>query len=215
MDKKQLKIPTYLLVIIAILIICIIFIFAVQIPFAQKVSGYDKDHESAAKQISKYNDYLNRASEVSSKNDEMKKEYEANSRKLFTNAKMSPDDIRTSLERYNTVIKHLSINEGVADPAGKAAVGGEPLYSTAVNYRFIGTIDKVKATLDFLEYMTDGGYFVHSIKVAVPKTTTATESVVTSSSNNTYEVTLTMNLYYFNNTVAPIVRSSSSSESSK
>ena len=61
MDKKQLKIPTYFLVIIFALILCIIFVFVVQIPFSQKLDTYNRDHESVTAQISKYNDYLNRA----------------------------------------------------------------------------------------------------------------------------------------------------------
>ena len=119
MDKKQLKIPTYFLVIITVLVLSIIFIFVVQVPFSQKLDTYNRDHASVTSQISKYNDYLNRANEVSTKNAEMKAEYEANSRKLFSNANMSPDDIRDALTTFNYELVSLDISEGVVDPKGR------------------------------------------------------------------------------------------------
>ena len=68
MDKKQLKIPTYFLVIIFALILCIIFVFVVQIPFSQKLDTYNRDHESVTAQISKYNDYCELLFAVHNKN---------------------------------------------------------------------------------------------------------------------------------------------------
>lgn len=216
MDKKQLKIPTYFLVIIAVLIICIIFIFVVQVPFSQKLDTYNRDHASATSQISKYNDYLNRANEVSTKNAEMKAEYEANSRKLFSNANMSPDDIRDALTTFNYELGSLDISEGVVDSKGRSAVAGEPLYSTNVKYKFTGTEDNIRSTLDYLEIQSEGAYFINDISITLPKSTgSADETIKTFNPSMKYEATINMSLYYFNNKVAPVKKASSSSASSK
>lgn len=213
MDKKQINIPKYLWVIIAILLICIIFIFTVQIRFAQEQPKYVRDHESATSQINMYNDYLARASEVSTKNETLKKQYEANSRKLFANAAMSPDDIKEALERFDYEMVSLTINTGVVDTSGRTAVAGEPLYSTSVKYKFIGTEDNIRSTLDYLETQSEGAYFINDIEIGLPMT--ADTSAPTTGTNVEYEVTLNMNLYYFNDTVAPVKPSSSSASSKK
>jgi len=216
MDKKQLKIPTYFLVIIAVLILSIIFIFVVQVPFSQKLDTYNRDHASVTSQISKYNDYLNRANEVSTKNAEMKAEYEANSRKLFSNANMSPDDIRDALTTFNYELVSLDISEGVVDPKGRSAVAGEPLYLTNVKYRFVGTEDNIRSTLDYLETQSEGAYFINDMSITIPKAAGSNdETVKTFNPTLKYEATLNMSLYYFNNKVAPVKKASSSSASSK
>ncbi|MBQ1659010.1 MAG: hypothetical protein II059_04115 [Clostridia bacterium] len=216
MDKKQLKIPTYFLVIIAVLILSIIFIFVVQVPFSQKLDTYNRDHASATSQISKYNDYLNRANEVSTKNAEMKAEYEANSRKLFSNANMSPDDIRDALTTFNYELVSLDISEGVVDPKGRSAVAGEPLYLTNVKYRFVGTEDNIRSTLDYLETQSEGAYFINDMSITLPKAAGSNdETVKTFNPTLKYEANINMSLYYFNNKVAPVKKASSSSASSK
>ncbi len=214
MDKKQLKIPTYFLVIIFALILCIIFVFVVQIPFSQKLDTYNRDHESVTAQISKYNDYLNRANEVSTKNAEMKAEYEANSRKLFSNANMSPDDIRDALAAFNYDLISIDVSEGVVDPNGRSAVAGEPLYLTNVKYKFIGTEDNIRSTLDYLETQSEGAYFVNDISVTVPKSSSGSDEFVKSFSNTLkYEASINMSLYYFNNKVPPVKKTSSAASS--
>ena len=216
MDKKQLKIPTYFLVIIAVLILSIIFIFVVQVPFSQKLDTYNRDHASVTSQISKYNDYLNRANEVSTKNAEMKAEYEANSRKLFSNANMSPDDIRDALTTFNYELVSLDISEGVVDPKGRSAVAGEPLYLTNVKYKFVGTEDNIRSTLDYLETQSEGAYFINDMSITLPKAAGSNdETIKTFNPTLKYEATLNMSLYYFNNKVAPVKKASSSSASSK
>ena len=214
MDKKQLKIPTYFLVIIFALILCIIFVFVVQIPFSQKLDTYNRDHESVTAQISKYNDYLNRANEVSTKNAEMKAEYEANSRKLFSNANMSPDDIRDALAAFNYDLISIDVSEGVVDPNGRSAVAGEPLYLTNVKYKFIGAEDNIRSTLDYLETQSEGAYFVNDISVTVPKSSSGSDEFVKSFSNTLkYEASINMSLYYFNNKVPPVKKTSSAASS--
>jgi hypothetical protein len=216
MDKKQLKIPTYFLVIIAVLILSIIFIFVVQVPFSQKLDTYNRDHASVTSQISKYNDYLNRANEVSTKNAEMKAEYEANSRKLFSNANMSPDDIRDALTTFNYELVSLDISEGVVDPKGRSAVAGEPLYLTNVKYKFVGTEDNIRSTLDYLETQSEGAYFINDMSITLPKAAGSNdETVKTFNPTLKYEANINMSLYYFNNKVAPVKKASSSSASSK
>ena len=216
MDKKQLKIPTYFLVIIAVLILSLIFIFVVQVPFSQKLDTYNRDHASVTSQISKYNDYLNRANEVSTKNAEMKAEYEANSRKLFSNANMSPDDIRDALTTFNYELVSLDISEGVVDPKGRSAVAGEPLYLTNVKYKFVGTEDNIRSTLDYLETQSEGAYFINDMSITLPKAAGSNdETVKTFNPTLKYEANINMSLYYFNNKVAPVKKASSSSASSK
>ena len=57
-SKKQLKISGFIIAIAIILILCIIFLLAVQVPFLQKKDTYEASHASAVSQINYYNSYL-------------------------------------------------------------------------------------------------------------------------------------------------------------
>ncbi len=164
-NKKQFKVPGFLLAIIAILVVCIIFIFVVQVPFSQNYDKYQEDHASAVSQISLYNDYLSRADEVQKSIDKMKSEYELKSANLFANATTSPDDIRKVLTRLNYDILALSINTGVPDAQGRTTVAGGLLYSTSVNYKFVCTEENISQTLNYLELEADSAYYIDSISI--------------------------------------------------
>ena len=164
-NKKQFKVPGFLLAIIAILVVCIIFIFVVQVPFSQNYDKYQEDHASAVSQISVYNDYLARADEVQSKIDELRTEYEQKSVNLYANATTSPDDIRAMLRSFNYDILALSINTGVPDDQGRTTVAGGLLYSTSVNYKFVCTEENISQTLNYLELEADSAYYIDSINV--------------------------------------------------
>ena len=109
MDKKSVNIPTYIFVLIVLLIAVMVFIFLVHAPFREQRPIYESNHASAVSQISLYNDYLSRADSVQAKIDEMRAEYEERSAKLFVNAKQSPDDIRDMVNGLNYELNNFTI----------------------------------------------------------------------------------------------------------
>ena len=217
MDKKQLKIPKFIWVIAAIVVIAIIFLFAVQLQFGPKIDTYNKDHASATSQISVYNDYLERASQVQSDIDEMKKKYEAQNTKLFSNATKSPNDFRIGLDKFHYDIYGVSIANSVADSQGRATVAGAPLYSTKITFKFVGTEDIIRSTLDYLELQADGAYYINDITLSPPvvKGDDADTSVVAGSAGAEYEATIGMSLYYFDmNAPKKVTKSKASTSTS-
>lgn len=188
MDKKQeqkFKVPGFLLAIILILVISIIFIFAVQVPFSQNYDTYQKDHASAVSQISLWKDYLAREPQVQSYIDELKKEYESKSGSLYSNATTSPDDVRTMLKSFKYDILSLSINTGVVDSQKRKNVAGGFLYSTAVNFRFVGTEENIIQTLNYLELEAPGAYYVNNINIVNYKEKETVKDQGTSKSDKT------------------------------
>lgn len=217
MDKKQLKIPKFIWVIAAVVVIAIIFLFAVQLQFGPKIDTYNKDHASATSQISLYNDYLERASQVQSDIDEMKKKYESQNTKLFSNATKSPNDFRTGLDKFHYDIYGVSIANSVADTQGRATVAGAPLYSTKITFKFVGTEDIIRSTLDYLELQADGAYYINDITLSPPVTKgeEGEVSVQAGAAGAEYEATIGMSLYYFDmNAPKKVVKSSASTSTS-
>lgn len=198
MEKKQLQIPKFIWVIAAILVIAIIFLLAVQIQFNQKIDKYNSDHASATSQINLYNDYLDRASQVQSDIDEMKRQYESQNTKLFANAERSPDDFRVGLEKYHYDIYGVSIASGVPDSQGRSTVAGAPLYSNNISFKFVGTEDIIRSTLDYLELEADGSYYISSVSISPPilKGENKQASAI-DTANAQYEATVALSLYYF------------------
>ncbi|MDD6488611.1 MAG: hypothetical protein PUG48_02195 [Clostridia bacterium] len=200
-NKQQINIPKYIWIIAAILVVCIIFLIFVQVPFSNKLPAYQSTHASAVSQISQYNDYLARADEVQKSIDNMKKEYEKESDKLFVNAKKTSDDIRTMLKKLDYDLSTLSVQKGVADKEKRVSSTGDPLYSTVITFDFTATKQKMIETLKYFESESNGSYYISqlSLNKTEDKTTTdKTSETSVKSSAQTYDVSLKMNLYYFN-----------------
>lgn len=163
MDKKQQSIPKFIWVIAGVLVVCIIFLIMVQVPFSQKFDTYQKDHASAASEISMYNDYLRREKEVSQNVAKMKAKYEAESQKLFVNGTKTADDIRDMLVDLDYDPTQLSVQKGVVDSEGRVSSSGDPLYTTIVEYQFSATEEELIKTLAYFEKESKGSYYVTNV----------------------------------------------------
>lgn len=97
-NKKQLKISGFIIAIGIIIVMAIVFLFAVQVPFLQRLDGYNEKHESATSKINYYNSYLSNANSVEAKIASMIEEYQTKNPILFANAKKTPNEIRTVLK---------------------------------------------------------------------------------------------------------------------
>lgn len=192
--KQQINIPKYIWIIAAILVVCIIFLIFVQVPFSNKLPEYNAAHTSAVAQINQYNDYLARADQVQQSIDNMKKLYEKESDKLFVNATKTTDDIRAMLKKLNYDLSTLSVQKGVVDGAGRVSSTGDPLYSTVINFDFTATKQKMLETFNYFETESNGSYYISQLSINKPDNNGEESAKV---SNESYSVSLTMNLYYF------------------
>ncbi len=153
-SKKQFKVSGFIIAIAVIIVMAIIFLIAVQVPFMQKYDDYQNKHASATSKINYYNSYLDRASDIEASIASMIEEYQTKNPILYSNATTSPREIRTMLKNLKYDIDSLSISTGVQDELGRATVEGGRLYYTGINFKFSGTRDDLKKTLDYLELCT-------------------------------------------------------------
>ena len=215
-NKKQLKISGFIIAIAVILVMSIVFLIAVQVPFLQQKDGFEKKHASATSKINYYNSYLSNASAIESNIASMIEEYQTKNPILYDNATKTPNEIRTVLEKMKYELTSLSIATGVADSQGRKTVEGGKLMYTSVNFRFSGTKDDLKKSLDYLEMDADGTYYIISVAAdptieSGSTTTTSTKGVA--GSGIKYDFTIQMALYYFEK--VEIVTTTSSTASKK
>lgn len=225
MENKG-SIPKYIFALIAIILVCLIFLFVVQMPFLSAQPQLEKQHQADASQLQIYQDaYANReslAADVKS----MKEKYESDSASLFVNANKSPSDIMKMLSSSKTEPTTYSISEPRADKKGRKSSGGDTLYSTDISIVFDSLDDvEIETVLNYFESVSNGAYYVDEVTVkAIEKKVTATdaedsegsgdgeskvESKTESKSGSTkdvltslyytgkYEVSITLKLYYF------------------
>ena len=216
-NKKQLKISGFIIAIAIILVMSIVFLIAVQVPFMQKKDDFEKKHASATSKINYYNSYLSNASTIESNIASMIEEYQTKNPILYDNATKTPNEIRTVLEKMKYQLTSLSISTGVADSQGRKTVEGGKLMYTSVNFRFSGTKDDLKKSLDYLEMDADGTYYIISVAAdptieSGSTTTTSTKGVA--GSGIKYDFTIQMALYYFEK-VEIVTTSSTASAASK
>jgi len=198
-SKKQFKVPGFIIAIAIIIVLAIIFLITVQVRFMQNYDDYQTKHESATSKINYYNSYLARASDIEASIAEMIEEYQTKNPILYSNATTSPKEIRTMLKNLKYDIDSLSISTGVLDELGRSTVEGGRLYYTSINFKFSGTRDDLKKTLDYLELKASGAYYINSISIE-PVTEDGTEetsAVVKSGQNADYDFNIQMGLYYF------------------
>ncbi len=240
--KKQLNIPKYVWIIAGILVVCIIFLIAVQVPFSQKLGTYNAEHASAAALISQYDDYTRRHDEIKTQVESMKAEYNSKSAEFFINGTMTSDDINIMLNKLGYQFTNLSVQKGVVDASNKKSAAGDPLYKTVVSFNYIGSEDQVLKTLKYFEDGdAKGSYFVTSLNLspvddgANTAATDATDvggdavdssaegsnasaQASTASTTGTsalrYNASISLTLYYFNPTANTGTASSTSSTSS-
>ncbi len=213
-SKKQLKISGFIIAIAIILILCIIFLLAVQVPFLQKKDTYEASHASAVSQINYYNSYLDNASTVEAKIASMLEEYQTKNPILYSNAGKTPNEIRAMLKNLKYEIESLSISTGNEDKLGRSTVEGGRLFSTRITFGFSGTIENLKKSLDYLELKADGAYYVNSIDIepyVESGQSAATIVSTTTGSNSMYSFQIQLSLYYFEKVEIAVASSSSAS----
>ena len=217
-NKKQLKISGFIIAIAVILVLSIVFLIAVQVPFLQQKDGFEKKHASATSKINYYNSYLSNASAIESNIASMIEEYQTKNPILYDNATKTPNEIRTVLEKMKYQLTSLSSSTGVADSQGRKTVEGGKLMYTSVVFRFSGTKDDLKKSLDYLEMDADGTYYIISVAAdptieSGSTTTTSTKGVA--GSGIKYDFTIQMALYYFEKVEIATTSSTASAASKK
>ena len=217
-NKKQLKISGFIIAIAVILVMSIVFLIAVQVPFLQQKDGFEKKHASATSKINYYNSYLSNASTIESNIASMIEEYQTKNPILYDNAVKTPNEIRTVLEKMKYELTSLSVATGVADRQGRKTVEGGKLMYTSVTFRFSGTKDDLKKSLDYLEMDADGTYYIISVAAdptieSGSTTTTSTKGVA--GSGIKYDFTIQMALYYFEKVEIATTSSTASAASKK
>lgn len=233
MDKKQqISIPKYIWVIAAILVACLIFLIAVQVPFSQNLGKYNSEHESAAAQISLYTSTLDNKDAIQQEIDTMKSEYDKQSEKLFVNGTKTADDIEKMIQKLEYTPSSVTITRGVQDPQGRVSSSQDPLYTTQITMNFLVTREQLLDTLKYFESDSNGSYFVYALSFkpqVVERTESLTESAQPSeaeseaskseksetvaSSDAMLNANLTLSLYYFNPDARPATIESSAESS--
>ncbi len=204
MDKKQqITIPKFLWVLAGILVVCIIFLIAIQIPFSGKIDKYEKDHASATSQIDVYKDYLERHDAVTKSIDNMKEECSKMDQQLTINASKTVDDISAMLKSLDYDPSSLSVTEGKVDSKGGVSANGDPLCVTTIRFAFTSTEKKLIDTLRYFETKSQGAYFISKLSISEDKKTVGETSAGAASqqsisaANKLYVCNLEIQLYYF------------------
>ncbi len=221
-NKQQVTLPKFIWVLAGILVVCIIFLIAVQIPFSQKIETYNNDHASAESQISEYEYYRKNADTITAEVAKLEKECSEKNAKLTVDPKKTVDDIKDLIVKHGMDLNSLTISQGVPDKQGGVSASGDPLYVSTIKYNFIQTQQKIIETLSYFEKESNGAYIISAVQIEpeeLDETPTSGEDsskISTPSSQNIFNTTLTIKLYYFDltkNTGAASKASSSSSSS--
>ncbi len=214
MNKKQQSIPKWIFVVIGIVVLCVIFFIAVQLPFNKERPKYEADHASATSQIDVYKDYLARFDEVEQKIADMKAEYEEKNATLTVKPSQIANDIEDMLSDVSVSIANFNITEGAADGSGAISATGDPLFKSDLTVTFSATREKMIEAFKYFESESKGAYYISAIDVskAIVVTDEEGSQISMKSSEEMYDVKITVTLFYFNsdeNKGVPVAATSS------
>lgn len=177
MENKG-SIPKYIFALIAIILVCLIFLFVVQMPFLSEQPKLEKQHQADASQLKIYQDAYANESNLKAEVESMKEEYESKSASFFINANKSPEDIIKMLAASKTEPTTYSISEPRADKKGRKSSTGDTLYSTDISIAFDSLDDvEIETVLNYFETTSNGAYYVDDMTVkAIEKKITANDA---------------------------------------
>src|SRR5574344_1064676 len=184
MDLKD--IPKQFVIFLVVLIAFIIFMFAVINPLMNNFPVYESDHATAVQTIAKYEDTNARQAEIQQNIDDLTKQYNEKQEQLFVDSKTSIEDLQAIFKKLGIGMVSLTRGESVADTSGRTSTGGIPLYSTALQFTYKGTVDTTNDLIHYLEQDSKGCYFINTL------------TMIPVSDSSDYNVSFTVTLFYFN-----------------
>lgn len=202
MEKKQVKVPKYLIAIIIIVLLSAVFLIAVMVPFLQQKPDYDEKHESAEKEKAMLNPYVDNKETIQASLDVLKADYSKKNKVIFENAKKTPLDVRDIIKKYSDVrFVSLVLSEGAEEGAGITTVEGGALKSSGVSLVLNATASDLLNILDYIEIKANGTYYIAGF--SSEKMTEDIEDEngnkieVSASETDRYNYSLDIRLYYF------------------
>lgn len=200
MNKKQIKIPKYIIAIIIIILACIIFLVAAMVPFLKQKPNMDKKHESAEKEKASLNPYVDNRDKIQASIAQLQEDYSKKNVVLFENAKRTPEEVKKLVDETAGVkFVSLSVSEGTASGSIKTVEGGA-LKSTKINLTLNASETDLMKIIDFIEIRAKGTYYISSISFEKEKQQVKTEDgtvTETTSDENRYTYGIQIQLYYF------------------
>lgn len=217
MEKKDIKISGWVIAIIVIVVLSGIFLFAVQMPFAQKYDDYESKHNSFASVKASYDKVLADADNIKAHIKTMQEDYKAKNPVLFQNAVATTNEIEAIHKKVKGVVfGAVRVGEGQEDVQGRTSVEGTPLMATEIQYTFTCNEKAFYEVLNYLEITAKGTYYIKTISYEphnenndaledesgaednadhTEDSKPAVVSAATASDTNDY--TIVMELYYF------------------
>lgn len=200
MEKKQVKIPAYIIVIIIIILCCIIFLIAAMVPFLKQKPNLDAKHESAEKEKASLNPYVDNRDAIQASIAQLQADYSKKNDVLFANAKQTPEEVKKLVDETTGVkFVSLTVSDGVEDSTITTVEGGA-LKSTAINLVLSATETDLLKILDYIEIRAKGTYYISSIsfeKEVKVRQNEEGENVKTTSDDSRYTYGISIQLYYF------------------
>ncbi|MGN0558536.1 MAG: hypothetical protein ACI4IS_03680 [Acutalibacteraceae bacterium] len=188
--KKQ-NIPNSVLICVVLLVLFLVLANVLFFPALSRIDQYNANHDAAVAEVAKYEYTLENQAKIDEKIAQLTEKYNEEQSLLYVDSKSSIEDLQRIFNQLKITMTSLSRGAGVQDPQGRTSTTGIPLYTTSLEFSFRESMEKTQKLIHYLEQDSKGCYFINSISMA-PIDKTAT-----------YDVRLSVTLYYFDATKMP------------
>lgn len=195
MEMMGKKIPKYIFVLVAIVLLLVLFIPLVLMPYLNQKSAMDAKHMKAQTTLHLYDMKRNNIENYRGQVNDLKIRWDQLETLMFVDAKDTANDLNQMFQSLDVTPSSISVSDEVQAAEAAQSSTGAPLYSTNILLSFVTSKEKLLRVIHYFEDQSAGSYYIKSVSMStVTQTAGSGKQVVTTGDLN---VSMSIALYYF------------------
>ena len=195
MEMMGKKIPKYIFVLVAIVLLLVLFIPLVLMPYLNQKSAMDAKHMKAQTTLHLYDRKRNNIENYRGQVNDLKIRWDQLETLMFVDAKDTANDLNQMFQSLDVTPSSISVSDEVQAAEAAQSSTGAPLYSTNILLSFVTSKEKLLRVIHYFEDQSAGSYYIKSVSMStVTQTAGSGKQVVTTGDLN---VSMSIALYYF------------------
>ncbi len=190
------KIPKFIYLFFATVIVLIVFVFTVGMPLINNASSMKEAHKTALEDIRKYDDAIKRQDAIEAEIVKNQKEFEIQEEALFVDMEASSTDLDNYCRKNNIVLKSYTLAEPQVDKKHRVSTSGYPVNTVKISLTYTDSYDKTMSFLKYLEQGSKGCYYVNNCTLTLKDREKANSDM--------YDVAMNIELYYYDRSEAEV-----------
>ena len=198
-NEKAKKIPGALVAAVVVIIAIIAFVPTVYLPYKEKKPGMDAAHQEALDTIAYYDKSIENQPVIEAEIADLQKQWEKYQKDMFVDHTTALADINNAIMDRDIELLTIATGTPTPDASGTVTAEGAPLYVINIRLNIKCDRENLLSLLKFVEKESVGCYYVQTLQ---SNPVEVLDSDGKPTGEEVLNSNLSINLYYFNQTLA-------------